>query len=301
MSYETIQSLGFRQERLDTVYPLKGAILLKDGRDKVLQLKLHNGSREVIDKVVIEITSISEKGEELGVQSFTYNDLLVDSGMDFGSNIPIPLMFDAATVKVTVKKVDNDIYIKNNRVVMSKSFGASSYNAVVCVVFLVYTLTVLLSFLGTASTIIPYTLCSYLMVQMIYSDSKKFKVMKLINIVYFFAFILALNIVNVQVMMEHRISNSFYYYSNNNYFDSIILLAKILPLIMWTIWLFVSFRNEKRARTYATVALCIIYLVGVIFEIHWISLCAVLAVCIWSWRRIIKRRFELLPRVKEEK
>ena len=297
MSYETIQSLAFRQERLDTVYPLKGAILLKDGRDKVLQLKLHNGTREVIAKLVIEITSISEKGEELGVQSFTYNDLLVDSGMDFGSNIPIPLMFDAATVKVAVKKVDNDIYIKNNRVVMSKSFGASSYNAVVCVVFLVYTLTVLLSFLGIAYTIIPYTLCSYLMVQMIYSDTKKFKVMKRINIVYFFVFIWALNI---EMRIEHIISKVFYY-SDYNFLDSIILQVKILPLIMWTIWLFISFRNEKRARTYATAALCIIYLVGSIFEIHWISLCAVLAVCIWSWRRIIKRRFELLPRVKEEK
>ena len=56
MGYEVKKVIEFGRENTKPVGLLKGAILLKDGTEQVLQLKLRNNGKDVLNRVTVKIT-----------------------------------------------------------------------------------------------------------------------------------------------------------------------------------------------------------------------------------------------------
>ena len=91
MGYEVKKVIEFGRENTKPVGLLKGAILLKDGTEQVLQLKLRNNGKDILNRVTVKITCIGKDGQTRGVQSYTYEKKFVTSGAEFGTDVAIPL------------------------------------------------------------------------------------------------------------------------------------------------------------------------------------------------------------------
>lgn len=135
MEYEVKKVIEFGRENTKPVGLLKGAILLKDGTEQVLQLKLRNNGKDILNRVTVKITCIGKDGQTRGVQSYTYEKLFVACGEEFGSNIPITLQYsDVEQVDV---KIEDDY---RNLKVSSRSIQKQQknpYNILVCIVSIV--------------------------------------------------------------------------------------------------------------------------------------------------------------------
>lgn len=83
--------LSFQNEQTKTVTILKGALLEDNSLERYLQLKLKNVSKEIINKVSIEIECYNGAGEVVGTKSYAYQNLFVTEGTEFGEQIPIAL------------------------------------------------------------------------------------------------------------------------------------------------------------------------------------------------------------------
>lgn len=116
MKYQTQKILDFSEENTSLICLLRGAILLKDGKEKVLQLKLRNDSKNIVEEVTLQITCKNEEGQLLGTQLFTYSNLFILSGQEFGSNVPIFLKYaDTEQVSIEIEESFNEIEINNNK------------------------------------------------------------------------------------------------------------------------------------------------------------------------------------------
>ncbi len=135
MGYEVKKVIEFGRENTKPVGLLKGAILLKDGTEQVLQLKLRNNGKDILNRVTVKITCIGKEGQAVGEQIYIYEKLFVTCGEEFGSNIPIMLQYsDVEQVEV---KIEDDY---RNLKVSSKSIQKQQknpYNILVCIVSIV--------------------------------------------------------------------------------------------------------------------------------------------------------------------
>lgn len=105
MGYEVKKVIEFGRENTKPVGLLKGAILLKDGTEQVLQLKLRNNGKDILNRVTVKITCICKDGQTRGVQSYTYEKIFVTSGAEFGTDVAIPLKYKSVeSVSVEIEK-----------------------------------------------------------------------------------------------------------------------------------------------------------------------------------------------------
>ncbi len=105
MGYEVKKVIEFGQENTKPVELLKGAILLKDGTEQVLQLKLRNNGKDILSRVTVKITCIGKDGQVVGVQSYTYEKIFVTVGTEFGTDVAIPLKYkNVESVSVEIEK-----------------------------------------------------------------------------------------------------------------------------------------------------------------------------------------------------
>ena len=89
MGYEVKKVIEFGRENTKPVGLLKGAILLKDGAEQVLQLKLRNNGKDILNRVTAKIICIGKDGQVIGIQSYTYEKVFVTSGTEFGVDVAI--------------------------------------------------------------------------------------------------------------------------------------------------------------------------------------------------------------------
>lgn len=81
-------------------------ILEKDNGEQVLQLKLYNSGDDILNKVTAKIICYGLDKNVLGVQTYTYENLFVKSGETFGTDVPIPLLYDG-TETISVEILNN--------------------------------------------------------------------------------------------------------------------------------------------------------------------------------------------------
>nr|WP_298546158.1 hypothetical protein [uncultured Lachnoclostridium sp.] len=165
MGYEVKKVIEFGRENTKPVGLLKGAILLKDGTEQVLQLKLRNNGKDVLNRVTVKITCIGKDGQAVGVQSYTYEKLFVVCGEEFGSNIPIMLQYSDVE-QVEVKIEDDYRNLKVSSKSIQKQPPKSSYNIFVCVVSMV---TLLAGIYSTCGLFYYTEIWSTLVSQMIFN------------------------------------------------------------------------------------------------------------------------------------
>lgn len=105
MGYEVKKVIEFGRENTKPVGLLKGAILLKDGTKQVLQLKLRNNGKDVLNRVTVKITCIGKDGQAVGEQIYIYEKLFVTAGTEFGTDVAIPLKYkNVESVSVEIEK-----------------------------------------------------------------------------------------------------------------------------------------------------------------------------------------------------
>lgn len=105
MGYEVKKVIEFGQENTKPVGLMKGAILLKDGKEQVLQLKLRNNGKNILTRATVKITCIGKDGEKIGEQSYTYEKLFVTSDTEFGTDVAIPLKYEnVVSVAVEIER-----------------------------------------------------------------------------------------------------------------------------------------------------------------------------------------------------
>ena len=165
MGYEVKKVIEFGRENTKPVGLLKGAILLKDGTEQVLQLKLRNNGKDILNRVTVKITCIGKDGQTRGVQSYTYEKLFVACGEEFGSNIPITLQYSDVE-QVDVKIEDDYRNLKVSSRSIQKQPPKSSYNISVCIVSVV---TLLAGIYSTCGLFYYTEIWSTLVSQMIFN------------------------------------------------------------------------------------------------------------------------------------
>lgn len=106
MGYQVKKIIEFDPIYKKTVSILKGAILEKDNGEQVLQLKLYNSGDDILNKVTAKIICYGLDKNVLGVQTYTYENLFVKSGETFGTDVPIPLLYDG-TETISVEILNN--------------------------------------------------------------------------------------------------------------------------------------------------------------------------------------------------
>ncbi len=121
MGYEVKKVIEFGQGKERPIGLLKGAILVKDGREPCLQLKLCNNGKDILSKVTVKITCIGKDGEVIGEQHYTYEKIFVTSGMEFGTDVAIPLKYNNTyTVSVELEKNLQSLKISSEKVLKSE-------------------------------------------------------------------------------------------------------------------------------------------------------------------------------------
>lgn len=90
----------------------KYAILLKDDKNKVLQLKMQNNSKQIIKNVAILIKCYDKKNNLIENQKFIYNNLFVPSGEIFGDDVAI-MLNSAETESVEIEFEKSLDYFEN--------------------------------------------------------------------------------------------------------------------------------------------------------------------------------------------
>lgn len=152
MSYEVKRVIEFGQENRKPVGLLKGAVLLKDGTEPVLQLKLRNNGKDILNRLSVKITCLGKDGQVKGVQSYTYEKIFVTSGMEFGTDVAIPLNYkDIESVSVEIEK-DLEALRVSSKESLKKQWNPAwfpkTYNisiALLAILFLMYHIIVLIS------------------------------------------------------------------------------------------------------------------------------------------------------------
>lgn len=137
MSYEVKRVIEFGQENRKPVGLLKGAVLLKDGTEPVLQLKLRNNGKDILNRLSVKITCLGKDGQVKGVQRYTYEKIFVTSGMEFGTDVAIPLK-DKDVEQVEVEVEDDCQSLKvSSRSIQKPKPKVCSYNKLVGTVSIV--------------------------------------------------------------------------------------------------------------------------------------------------------------------
>ena len=106
MGYEVKKVIEFGRENTKPVGLLKGAILLKDGTEQVLQLKLRNNGKDILNRVTVKITCIGKDGQAIGEQNYTYEKIFITSGTEFGTDVAIPLKYENVESVVVETEID---------------------------------------------------------------------------------------------------------------------------------------------------------------------------------------------------
>ena len=319
MGYEILQTFQFGREKEIPVGVEKAAILLRDGMEKVLQLKLKNNSNEILNELAVKITCFNDKGEGIGEQTYTYKDLFAIPGGTFGTNVPIPLMkMETETVAIEIIKKQSDrTIITRNRIRTGASLGTTAYNMIVC---LVYGVVMILAFveLFTLPMFSSTTfLFPYLMIQMYYSNNQQYKKMKRSTILFVILF--GWLVPAIKSFLSGPYSTA----SFPIMLCIVIIMYSLIPLIIWVYFYFISHRMgqpgddrkiKKLTIMYFILEMC--YLMGIAVGALGIAIEAIrilgiigvygkhiliVMVYIWSSIRAVKRHFELLPIQKEDK
>lgn len=116
MGYQTQKILEFDKGNNTPIGLMRGAILLNSEKEKVLQLKMRNNSKNIIDETTVKVLCKNEEGQLLGTQLFTYSNLFILSGQEFGSNVPIFLKYaDTEQVTIEIEESFTEIEINNNK------------------------------------------------------------------------------------------------------------------------------------------------------------------------------------------
>lgn len=145
MGYEVKKVIEFGRDNTKPVELLKGAILLKDGMEQVLQLKLRNNGNDILNRVTVKITCIGKEGQAVGVQSYTYEKIFVTVGTEFGTDVAIPLKYkNVESVSVEIEKDIEKLKVSSKNISKKAQYPAwfpKIYNVSVVpvsILFLIY-------------------------------------------------------------------------------------------------------------------------------------------------------------------
>ena len=169
MGYEAKKVIEFGRENTKPVGVVKGALLLKDGKELVLQLKLRNNGKDILNRVTVKITCMGKDGQIKGVQNYTYERLFVECGEEFGSNVPIMLQYN--DVEHAEIEIEDDY---RNLKVSSKSVQRQQKNPYVLLVRLASIATLMAGIYSTFSMFnmwfatLGLTACSELILNSMY-------------------------------------------------------------------------------------------------------------------------------------
>ena len=164
MGYEVKKVIEFGRENTKPVGLLKGAILLKDGAEQVLQLKLRNNGKDILNRVTVKITCIGKDGQAIGEQNYTYEKIFITSGTEFGTDVAIPLKYkNVETVAVEIEKDLEKLKVSSENISKKEwnpTWFPKIYNVLVILfsmLFLIYHTIVLINWKLLINERISYT------------------------------------------------------------------------------------------------------------------------------------------------
>lgn len=266
MSYQVKKTITFNKNNAQPVNVLKGAILEKDDGEQVIQLKLCNTGKEILSKVPVKITCYGQDKQVLGVQKYEYQKIFVKPGEKFGTNIAIPLQYNATDV-FSVEFSDNceSLQVNSSKLKSGENDILSMfYNVFLGIVFCIGLLLTLymvwclldsgVGAVGLAPQVIPGLLFPYALIQIYYSEDKQYNRLKQFSIFFFLLICL------FPILGGFAVKN---------------IYRNLIIIVMWTILVYVSIIKRKRD-TKIIVALFVIFIIGMLFTYKGIAISNVL-------------------------
>lgn len=152
MSYQVKKTITFDKNNAKPVSILKGAILEKDNGGRVIQLKLCNTGKGILNKVSVKIICFNQDKQVLGTQKYEYEKIFVKSGEIFGTDIAIPLKYnDTDTFSVEFANDYKELQVTNSKIGIkndkkNKDISKVNYNCCHFVILFVIAVTLFLQF-----------------------------------------------------------------------------------------------------------------------------------------------------------
>jgi len=179
MGYEVKKVIEFGRENTKPVGLLKGAILLKDGTEQVLQLKLRNNGNDILNRVTVKITCIGKEGQAVGVQSYTYEKIFVTVGTEFGTDVAIPLKYkNVESVSVEIEKDIEKLKVSSKNISKKAQYPAwfpKIYNVSVVpvsILFLIYHTIILINWISGGKCAITTVMYLYPITQILLNKNQ---------------------------------------------------------------------------------------------------------------------------------
>ena len=179
MGYEVKKVIEFGRDNTKPVELLKGAILLKDGMEQVLQLKLRNNGNDILNRVTVKITCIGKEGQAVGVQSYTYEKIFVTVGTEFGTDVAIPLKYkNVESVSVEIEKDIEKLKVSSKNISKKAQYPAwfpKIYNVSVVpvsILFLIYHTIILINWISGGKCAITTVMYLYPITQILLNKNQ---------------------------------------------------------------------------------------------------------------------------------
>lgn len=179
MGYEVKKVIEFGRDNTKPVELLKGAILLKDGMEQVLQLKLRNNGNDILNRVTVKITCIGKEGQAVGVQSYTYEKIFVTVGTEFGTDVAIPLKYkNVESVSVEIEKDIEKLKVSSKNISKKAQYPAwfpKIYNVSVVpvsILFLIYHTIILINWISGGNCAITTVMYLYPITQILLNKNQ---------------------------------------------------------------------------------------------------------------------------------